>query len=67
MLVADILCWTRIGLQVYPAFGNKDSEELKAYFRNGVFPYGPAFTGRMVAGLAVYLYISTELDCVVLC
>ena len=27
-----------------PDFGNKDGEEWRAHYRNGVFPYGQAFT-----------------------
>mmetsp|Transcript_32437 Transcript_32437/g.33062 ORF Transcript_32437/g.33062 Transcript_32437/m.33062 type:complete len:789 (+) Transcript_32437:82-2448(+) len=33
--------------EVTPAFGNKDSEEIKAYYRNGVYSYGPAFDDLM--------------------
>jgi vesicle-fusing ATPase len=30
--------------EVKPLFGNKAVEELKSYYRNGVYPYGPIFT-----------------------
>lgn len=32
-------------IQVLPAFGQKNNDELTNLYRNGIFDYGPAFSG----------------------
>ena len=46
-LTVDASDFDRAVQEVIPAFGQKNTEEITNLFRNGIYSYGPAFSGTV--------------------
>jgi hypothetical protein len=50
-LTVDAADFDRAVEEVIPAFGQKNNEEITNLFRNGIYSYGPAFSGEDLPSL----------------
>jgi vesicle-fusing ATPase len=50
-ITVDAADFDRAIEEVIPAFGQKNNEEIANLFRNGIYSYGPAFSGLCLPSL----------------